>query len=276
MGHRWGLEKCWGGQTHRSTPPTPQSRLYQLAGLSGLPGHCNPHWPTHSWGPARARGGHRSPCCRNKLTHEDDDSCFVTETSSGGWSEIPPPTSRGLEDVVIVLCILNGLTHVRCLTDQNIHACTHISLAVVTSPLAVSLNTGSSLHAHCCLCRNDWEISGLGVILCLSHKPRHNITRALWRYFYGDVYCHPFRSGSLSTFSLNCQAMIWIQVISSGIDHVLEHLAIPEENVVVQRLLFQSSCKRPNWVSSWLHLHINFDTNETIHVIQYKYSVVWY
>lgn len=44
--------------------------------------------------------------------------------------------------------------------------------------------------------------------------------------------------------------------------------AIPEENVMVQRLLVQSSCKRPTGVM--LHLRINFDTNKTIYVMQYK------
>jgi len=57
--------------------------------------------------------------------------------------------------------------------------------------------------------------------------------------------------------------------------HVLEHLIstavaeeIPEENVMVQRLLVQSSFKRPNEVM--LDLRINFDTNKTIYVIQHE------
>lgn len=80
-------------------------------------------------------------------------------------------------------------------SDRSKHtrAHTHISPAVVTSPLAVSLNTGSSLHAHCCLCRNDLEISGLSVILCLSHKPRRNMTRALWRFLWRCLL-PPFQS----------------------------------------------------------------------------------
>ncbi len=64
---------------------------------------------------------------------------------------------------------------------------------------------------------------------------------------------HPFRAGRLSGFSVNCHATIWIQAISSGMEHVLEHLvttaeadAVLEENVMAQRLLFQSAGTRPN------------------------------
>lgn len=58
-------------------------------------------------------------------------------------------------------------------------------------------------------------------------------------------------------------------------EHVLEHLvttaeadAVLEENVMAQRLLFQSAGTRPNG---------DFDVNETIYVIWYKHSVnlIW-
>ncbi len=126
------------------------------------------------------------------------DSCFVTKTSWGGTNL---PLAQICCDCTVHCdwadsCTVSKHTH----THRHFTRCHHLP-----SSRPVSLNTGSSLCIHCCLCRNDLEINGLGVILCLSHKPRRNMTRAL-RWLFWICLLPPFQSWKAVRFfsKLSC------------------------------------------------------------------------
>lgn len=153
-----------------TSPPLPPPKAGSINQPDSLPTatHTDPHIPGVQ--PGRL-GAIAVPTLEINSPLRMHDSCFVTETSRVGTNLRLAP--------ICFDCMVHCKRADSCtVSDRAKHThfthCRHLP-----SRRPVSLNTGSSLCVHCCLCRNDLEINGLGVILCLSHKPRRNMTRAL-------------------------------------------------------------------------------------------------